>query len=93
MNNVITFPAKDRVEIHYGIVTGEIVTDASGTRPVFDHVGEPRFFIDLVDADGGRLAMWDGESYDAAIIAAGDLSREWGCAVVDMVVPDTDRFL
>lgn len=88
MNNVIKFPARDRVEIHYGLVTGATVTDANGTRSVFDHVGEQRFFIDLVDADGGRLAMWDGESYDAAIIAAGDLSREYGCTIVDCVVRD-----
>ncbi|WP_174800977.1 hypothetical protein [Martelella limonii] len=88
MSDVIKFPARDRIEIHFCLVTGATVTDANGTHRVFYHVGERRFFVDLIDSDGIRLGMHDCESYDEAIIAAGDLAREWGCEVYDRVVRD-----
>jgi hypothetical protein len=77
--------AEPHVEITGGIVTAQTRSDAIGARPVFDAIGERRFFVDAVEADGGRIGMWDGPSYEAAILEAEAMSAEFG-PVVDMVV-------
>ncbi len=44
--------------------------------------GRRFFVVDLVEPDGGRCGMWDGTSYDEAILAAGE------CAEGDLPVLD-----
>ncbi len=44
-----------------------------------------RFFVDIVEADGGRFGMWDGGSYGEAIRTAEDLSEDFG-PVIDLVI-------
>ena len=74
------------VEITGGIITAESYSDARGTRPVFDAIGEWRFFVESVEADGLRTCMWSGPSYEAAIIEAEEMGAEYGEPVVDLVV-------
>lgn len=73
------------IEIHGGIVSGCTIADAKGTRPVLVPVHR-RFFVDVVEADGSRIGMWDGTSYDEAIIAAYELGCDFGASVVDAVI-------
>ena len=47
--------------------------------------GQRVFFVDLVDADGGRLDVWQGTDYDEAILVAGDISAG-DLPVIDLVV-------
>ena len=74
------------VEITGGIVTAESYSDARGTSPVFNAIGEWRFFVDSVEADGGRICMWSGPSYEAAILEAEEMAAEYGEQVVDLVM-------
>lgn len=77
-------PAGDRVEIHFGPVI-------NSTDP--REIGTNRFFIDVVESDGTHNGTWDGTDYEEAIMVAHELAEQWGCEVVDMVVPDTDKLL
>jgi hypothetical protein len=43
------------------------------------------FFVDAIEEDGGRIGMWDGLSYETAIIEASALSGDFG-PVHDLVV-------
>lgn len=82
---IIQFPNSSRVEIYGGVVQHETVTDDKGTRPVLTNVGSSRFFVEVVEKDGGRIGMWDGPSYDEAIRQATILSMDFG-PVRDLVV-------
>lgn len=55
-------------------------------RGRFDGVPAPRFFIDYVDPKRGRFIVWDGPTYDAAILTAHGLEIEFGAPVVDRVL-------
>lgn len=74
------------VEIHGGIVLAGTITDANGTRSSLQHVGSWRFFVDVVEAHGGHIGMWDGDSYEDAIREADVLSKDFG-PVSDLVIP------
>jgi hypothetical protein len=82
---ISTFEAQSRVEINGGTVVSQRVTDHRGTRTTFTGVGSFCFFVDVVEADGTRIGMWDGASYEDAIIEAHHLSAEFG-PVHDLVV-------
>lgn len=60
----------------------------SNRDPVIDYsiVGETRFYVDVVEADGGFIPMWDGSSYEQAIIEAEELAKSFNVAVEDRVV-------
>jgi hypothetical protein len=79
-----------RIEIHSGTVTGCTVTDAKGTRPVLVPVHR-RFYVDVVEADGTSIGMWDGTSYDEAIRCADELAKDFGGTLVDLVVSGGDE--
>ena len=74
------------VEIAGGIVTVESYSDERGTRPMFDAIGEWRFFVESVEADGLRTCMWSGPSYGAAILEAEEMAAEYDEPVVDLVM-------
>ena len=42
------------------------------------------FYVDVVGADGIAFTMWDGASYDSAILEAGKLEPDFG-PVIDLV--------
>lgn len=75
------------IEITGGIVTAESYRDARGTRPMFDVIGEWRFFVESVEVGGLRICMWSGPSYEAAILEAEKMGAEYDARVVDLVVP------
>lgn len=68
----------DHVEISSGTVTVATITDASGTRDSLTHLGSTRYFVDVVEKDGGRICMWDGGTHCEAVKAAHDLAPEFG---------------
>ena len=55
-------------------------------RGRFDGVATPRYFVDYVDPAGGRCTVWDGWSYDYAIMTANNLSIQFGTQVFDRVI-------
>lgn len=54
------------VRIWSGVVTG-------GTAP--EYFMKQVFFVDMEFDDGSRFGIWDGLSYEAAIIAAGECAE------------------
>lgn len=54
------------IRIWSSMVTG-------GTRP--EYFMKQVFFVDMEFDDGSSLSMWDGLSYEAAIIAAGECAE------------------
>ncbi|WP_010137900.1 hypothetical protein [Oceanicola sp. S124] len=74
------------VEIASGIISSQEHHSAQGKRMLFKHIGERWFFVDAVEADGGRVSLWDGPTYEAAIFEAEVCAREgWG-PVLDLVL-------
>jgi hypothetical protein len=86
MNNILEFKLvpKPVVEIVRGIVTSSTTTDAKGVRINEDEIGRHRYFIDVIEADGTRIGMWDGESRRQANREALELSIEFGARIRDM---------
>lgn len=74
------------IEIDGGQITAPtLITDAKGTRSVPTLIGSYRFFVDVVEADGCRISMWDGESYAEAIKEAESLRTSFGAKkIVDL---------
>lgn len=54
------------IEITGGIIQSATITDANGTRDEPSLVGQYRFYVAVVNKDGGRIGMWDGESHKTA---------------------------
>lgn len=90
MSNVTPLFGRGHVEIFGGVLSAVTVTDAKGTRTDTSQAGEYRFFVDLIEPDGGRMGMWDGPSYEDAIREAEILTRESAMHVVDRVVGGED---
>lgn len=81
--NVITFPGFVGVEITAGTVQSATITDENGTRPHLASVGQRRFFVDVIEADGGRIGMWDGDHHADAVRQANLLALDFGGRVID----------
>jgi hypothetical protein len=77
-----------RVELTSGIVTDATIHNWAGVRTLPAEISKHRFFIALVEADGGDLIIWDGAEYGAAIAEAEEIRTEWGISepVHDLVV-------
>ena len=89
MGNVIRLKGPQlrprRVEITNGIVTRTTTHDQAGVR-VLEYIGgKQRFFVDLVEPDGGRLGLWDGLSYPDAIRSGLESARDFGVPCDDLV--------
>lgn len=80
---VIQFPAKPGVEITAGAVLSSTVIDASGAHSVPEDLGRFLFFVDVVEADGGRIGMWSGEDHLQAVQEAEALAQDFGGSVRD----------
>jgi len=81
--NVITFPKAPSVEIYSGTVAASFITGANGTRPDPESVGKFKFFVDVVEANGCRISMWDGERHDDAVRVAEGLASDFGARIID----------
>jgi hypothetical protein len=44
-----------------------VIHDHRGRHLDYSRMGDFVFFVDVVEADGGRLGVWDGLSYEDAI--------------------------
>ncbi len=71
------------VEISAGIVQSETVTGATGTRPILTNVGRRLYFVDVIEPDGGRIGMWEGDSHAEAVRQANLLAIDFGGKVRD----------
>jgi hypothetical protein len=78
------FVPKPVVEIVGGIVTSSTTTDAKGSHVNDDEIGQHRYFIDVIEADGTRIGMWDGESRSEANREALELRIEFGARIRDL---------
>lgn len=81
---VIPFPELVRVEIVGGTVWSATMTDRHGTRPLQTEVGQTRYFVDVVEPDGGRMGMWDGKEHAEAVRQANLLAVDFGGKVRDL---------
>lgn len=82
MSNVVQF-SQARVEITAGTVTRCTVHDQDGSHSLSDMIGSRRYFVDVVEADGCRIGMWDGESRLDALLEAIECQRDFGSRIVD----------
>ena len=80
---IIPFPNFIGVEINGGTVQAETVTDARGTRPVLTNIGRFLYYVDVIEADGGRISMWDGTDHAEAVRQANLLALDFGGKVRD----------
>lgn len=46
------------------------------------------FFVGTVDADGCWACLWDGFSYEAAIIEAEAMADDWAVPVIDQITSE-----
>lgn len=74
-----------RVEIDTGIVTDAMSHGITSRLPP-ELIGKRRYWIDLVEADGGRLGVWDGDFEADALREAETARTEWGIAAPVVIV-------
>jgi hypothetical protein len=65
-----------RVEVDSGTVTGAISRTGRTSRWMPEMIGRKRYWIDLLDADGGRLTVWDGDDEREAVRQAEAIRSE-----------------
>lgn len=75
---VVPIFRNSHIEIDGGIVSAATITDAKGTRADLTSVGCYHYFVDVIEADGGRIGMWSGPSHQEAIRQARILSKDFG---------------
>jgi hypothetical protein len=75
MSNVIEFRFRktDTVVLRGGIIIKSTVAS---------EVGQFRYFVDVIEADGTEIGLWDGASYYDAVLEARDIAVDWGGAPV-----------
>jgi hypothetical protein len=81
--HIISFSNFIGVEINACTVQSATVTDATGTRPILTDVGRHLYFVDVIEPDGGRISMWDGDSHAEAVRQANLLALDFGGKVRD----------
>ena len=76
----------DRVIIDGGFITETIIRSAAGTTRIIHPPGTYQYFVDVVEADGCTIGMWDGATYAAALKVARECSADWDNApIIDRV--------
>lgn len=65
----------DRVIIDGGLVSETIVHSERGAERIVHQPPEYRYFVDVMQADGGG-GVWDGASYEEALEVARECSAE-----------------
>lgn len=79
MNDTVRAPIILYAELVGGVVTG-------GDDPA--KIGRRWFFINVVDGDGGRCVVWDGNSYADAQAALAEWRRDGVIAVDHFLTAD-----
>lgn len=74
------------VEIDGGLITGPIIIESErGIRAVPTLVGSYRYFVAVVENDGGKVTMWDGDSHACAVEEANSLKYSFSVGkIVDL---------
>lgn len=84
MSNVINFPSIVHIEINARVVKMTTTTTAGRTRSVHYAAGQRMYFVDVVEADGGRISMWSGIDNHAARRAAHELAQDFSGRIRDL---------
>ncbi|WP_128755480.1 hypothetical protein [Metarhizobium album] len=72
------------IEIDGGRVTGPTVIEGEfGRRTVPTLIGSFRYFVSVIETDGGRIGMWDGASHEDAVKEAVSLKASFGAARIE----------
>lgn len=84
MSNVIELfiDRGDRVIIDGGFISETVAQSERGTERIVHQPAEYRYFVDVIEGDGGTIGMWCGASYAEAMAAARAASADWGNAPV-----------
>lgn len=83
-DNVIQFPEFVGVEIFSGVVTRSTTVDANGARLTPVDFGTRMYFVDVVEAGGGRISMWSGTDIIKARREAEECRGEFGGRIRDL---------
>lgn len=84
MTNLSYIPGFVGVEITCGTVQSATVTDENGTRPDLTDVGRFFYYVEVIEADGGRIGMWHGTNHGEAIQQANILAKDFGGNIRDL---------
>ncbi|MDO6966994.1 hypothetical protein [Rhizobium alvei] len=70
---------------HIEIEGGTVIADGNCSLPTF--IGQYRYYVSVIEGDGGRICMWDGDDYADALMEADELKTSFSARrVVDMTV-------
>jgi len=74
------------IEIDGGTISGPTVIEtATGKRTLPTLIGSYRYFVSVIEDDGGRICMWDGAGYAEALREADELKASFNAQkIVDM---------
>lgn len=76
MSEVVELLPKD-ADFHHTLIEAGTISGP----PDHPHLGQLRYFVSVVDADGGALNVWDGPTHKDAT----DEARGWELPIVDSV--------
>lgn len=76
-----------RIEITSGVLSQPArIYCGNVTALDFEDIGKTMFFVEGIEPDGGRIVLYDGLSYAAAIVTAGWVGAIEDAPVHDLVV-------
>ena len=80
------------IEIDGGTISGPTVIEtATGKRTVPTLIGSYRYFVSVIEHDGGRICMWDGADYHEALKEAEELKVSFDTRCIKDVTGRADR--
>lgn len=85
MSNVIELftTSGPRVIVESCIVSKTVTESERGIELVEHPPGHRRYFVSVIDPElGGEVILWDGPSYEGAMVAARDCSDGWDNAPI-----------
>ncbi|MET4636560.1 hypothetical protein [Kaistia defluvii] len=76
MSNVVNFPRNDSPPRHILIETGWVESQQGAG------IGIRKYFVSVVEQDGGTTCVWDGTTHKDAL----DAAHLWELPIADMVI-------
>jgi hypothetical protein len=74
-----------RIEITSGVLSSPARVECGGLVSLdFSNVGQLLYFVEIVEADGSRIGLYDGPFYAAALAEACRFARGEGIPVHDL---------
>lgn len=72
------------IEIDGGTISGPTVIEtALGKRSLPTLIGSYRYFVSVIEDDGGRICMWDGADYADAMREADALKASFNAGRIE----------